>query len=181
MGKIKGICIVGLVKTLRSRREQALELLPPELHHYLDEDIRMGQWYPEEDSRILLSECAKLSSLPFEEALIQLGEMAARIQEEVYGELASGKGGASRSFVLWQTQHDTGELRRIRELPTTVRFELDGFEHTSREQCLLMTGYFRGTIQLVGHSDPEVNKISCRLWGDPLCAWRATWKVTSRE
>ena len=54
--------------------------------------------------------------------------------------------------------------------------ELDGFEDTSREQCLLMTGYFRGSIRLAGHDNPEVTKLSCRLWGDALCAWRATWK-----
>ena len=176
MGKLKGISIIGLVKMLRAHRDRALEILPPELHRYLDEDIRMGQWYPESHATVLLRECAKLFGGPVEEALQRMGEIAAQKHAEVYGELASGRGTSSRTFAMWQTQHDTGELRRIRELPTTVRFELDGFEDTSREQCLMMTGYFRGAITLAGHSDPEVTKLSCRLWGDPLCAWRATWK-----
>jgi len=113
-------------------------------------------------------------------ALERLGIGSAHAQAGVYRDLLIGAGSSSRTFALWSTQYDTGELRRMREGPDRVRFELLDFEDTSREICLLLAGYFKGALELNQLEDASVEKLSCRLWGDASCAWTATWKRKER-
>jgi hypothetical protein len=132
-------------------------------------------WYPETDLVELIRAVAKLLPGPEDRALMMMGERSARAQTGVYGDLIRGIASTSRSFALWSTQHDTGEMRSTIEGPNRVRLEVVGFEDTSREFCLLLGGYFAGTLAINGITDASVQKLSCRLWGDSLCAWRGTW------
>jgi hypothetical protein len=175
MGRVKGITVLDAVKFLRARRDEALEVLPKELQFYLDESVTQSMWYPEQDLVELIRAVAKLLPGPVDRALMMMGERSARAQTEVYGDLIRGVVSNSRLFALWSTQHDTGEMRSMVEAPNRVRLELSGFEDTSRELCLLLGGYFVGTLAINGITDASVQKLSCRLWGDPVCAWRATW------
>jgi len=179
VAKIKGVSFLGVVKLLRSRRDDALRLLRPELHHFLSETLRPSAWYPESDHVELLRAAAQLHSGSPDAALEHMGEVAARGASELYRELLIGPGSPSRAFALWSVQHDTGELRRVRETSNRMRLELHGFDATSREHCLLLTGYFRGTFAVNGFSDVSVEKLSCRLWQDEACVWRCTWKRES--
>ena len=43
MANAKGMSLVHMVKFLRSRREQAQRLLPPDLQHYLDTRINIAR------------------------------------------------------------------------------------------------------------------------------------------
>jgi hypothetical protein len=175
-GKIKGIAFLGVVKFLRSRRDDAQALLRPELHHFLYETVHPSGWYSEQDHVELLRAGANLYSGSPDRALELMGEFAARSHCEVYSELLVGPGSTSRTFAMWSSQHDTGEMRRIREGIARLRLELVGFDDTSREHCLLLTGYFRGTFAVNGFSDASIQKVTCKLWGDDSCAWRCTWK-----
>lgn len=175
-GKIKGVAFLGVVKFLRSRRDDALELLRPELHHYLKETLRASAWYPESEHAELLRAGAQLYPGSPDRALELMGEVAARGHSELYHELLLGRGSPSRTFAMWTTQHDTGELRRTRESANRMRFELVGYDDTSREHCLLLTGYFRGTVAMNGFSEVSVEKLTCKLWGDDSCVWRCSWK-----
>jgi hypothetical protein len=177
VGRSKGISLVTVVRLLRSNRAKAVELLPPHLHHYLDEWIQMSSWYPTRDLAELLCAVAKiLNANAPDVALEQMGAIGARIQAGVYRDLLVGAGSTSRTFALWSTQHDTGELRRTKEGPERVRFELLDFADTSREFCLMLAGYFKGALEVNDMTDAQVEKLSCRLWGDASCAWTATWK-----
>ena len=177
MGRAKGIALLDAVKFLRGRRDDAVEVLPPELHKYLDEQIGTSTWYPEEDLVALIRAVAKLLPGPIDRALMMMGERGARSQTLVYGDLIRGMGAGtmSRTFALWSTQHDTGEMRSSLEAPNKLRVELAGFEDTSREFCLIVGGYVAGTLAINGITDGSVQKLSCRLWGDERCAWRASW------
>jgi len=62
-----------------------------------------------------------------------------------------------------------------------MRFELTDFYDTSRELCLLMTGYFRGTFAVNGFSAVIVEKLACKLWSDESCVWRCSWKREAEE
>jgi hypothetical protein len=179
-GMIKGVALLGLVKHLRSRRDEALALLPPELHRYLSETLSVSGWYPESEHAQLLRVGAQLYPMPVDRALEHMGELAARIHSEIYRELLVGRGSQSRAFALWTTQHDTGELRRVRESSTRMSFEISEFAGVSRELCLLFTGYLRGTFAVNGYADVEVEKQSCALWGDSSCVWRCSWKRRAR-
>jgi hypothetical protein len=180
-GKIKGVAFLGVVKLLRSRKDDAKELLPPELQHYLSDTLHPSAWYAESDHAGLLGAGARLYAGSPDRALELMGELAARKHSEIYHELLVGHGSPSRTFAMWSTQHDTGELRRVRETATRMRFDLVGFEDTSRENCLLLTGYFRGTFAVNGFSDVTVEKLACRLWGDDSCVWRCSWKRPETE
>jgi hypothetical protein len=177
VGRSKGISLVTVVRLLRANRARATELLPAHLQHYLSDWIQMSAWYPTRDLAELLSAVARIinPSAP-DVALEQMGAAGARIQAGVYRDLLVGAGSTSRTFALWSTQHDTGELRRIKEGPERVRFELVDFADTSREFCLMLAGYFKGALELNDMADANVEKLSCRLWGDASCAWTATWK-----
>lgn len=177
MGKAKGIALAGAVRLLRANRAQAQALLPPELQHYLNEWIQTSSWYPASDLSGLLAAAAKLlhAAAP-DVALQQMGVATARAQADVYRDLLVGAGSTSRTFALWSTQLDTGELRRMRESPERVRFELVEFADTSRELCLLIAGYFKGAMELNDLEHASVEKLGCRLWGDPACVWAASWK-----
>jgi hypothetical protein len=175
MARVKGIAILDAVKFLRARRDEAREVLPPEMHAYLDEQVGTSMWYPESDLVELIRGVAKLLPGPMDRALMMMGERSARAQTVVYGDLIRGIQSNSRTFALWSTQHDTGEMRSQMESPCRLRVELSGFEHTSREFCLLLGGYLAGTLAINGITDGSIQKLSCRLWGDPLCAWRGSW------
>jgi hypothetical protein len=175
-GKIKGVVFLDVVKFLRSRPDEARALLRPELHHFLTETLRPSAWYPEADHAELLRAGAALYPGPADRALELMGEVAARAHAELFRDLIVGHGSPSRTFALWSTAHDTGELRRVRESSTRMTLELLNFEETSREHCLLLTGYFRGTFAVNGFSDVAIEKLACRLWGDDSCVWRCSWK-----
>jgi len=180
-GKIKGVAFLGVVKLLRSRKEEARELLRPELHHYLADIVHPSAWYPEADNAGLLNAGSRLYSGSPDRALELMGELAARGHSEIYHELLVGHGSPSRTFAMWSTQHDTGEMRRVRESTTRMRFELVDFDETSRELCLLLTGYYRGTFAVNGFSEVSVEKLACRLWDDDTCVWRCSWMRPETE
>jgi hypothetical protein len=179
-GMIKGVALLGLVKHLRSRRDEALALLRPELHRYLTDTLSLSDWYPEVEHTELLRAGSQLYSVPPDRALELMGEAGARSHSEIYRELLVGRGSQSRAFALWSTQHDTGELRRVREGATRMSFEISDFAGVSREFCLMFTGYLRGTFQVNGYSDVTVEKLSCKLWDDSSCIWRSSWKREAR-
>jgi hypothetical protein len=179
MGNVKGMTLLGSVKFLRQRRDDALGVLPPELHHYLDDRIRPTGWYPECDLAQLVRATASLIPGPRDQVLEAMGETTAREHAEVYGDLMSGGSSTSRAFALWSTQHDTGELRMAEEAPQRVRFDLTGYEDPSRELCLIVQGYLKGTMYMNGFRDITVEKLACRLWSDDRCAWRVVWKESS--
>jgi hypothetical protein len=180
-GKIKGVAFLGVIKLLRSRKDDARGLLRPELHHYLTETVHPSGWYLESEHAELLRAGASLYSGSPDRALELMGEQAARSHSEIYHELLVGHGSPSRTFAMWSTQHDTGELRRVRESSTRMRFELANYDDTSREHCLLLTGYFRGTFAVNGFSDVSIEKLACKLWGDESCVWRCSWKRAESE
>jgi len=174
--KAKGAVLVGLVKFLRRRREEALEVMPAEQHHYLHEDIRMTGWYPESDFVALIRACARLAPGNPDAAIEQMGLVGARAHADVYGDLLRSANSNSSVFALWTAQHDTGELLHFQESPTCSRVELVGFGAPSREVCLLATGYLRGGFELNGYDDVAIEKKSCAALGADRCLWRVTWK-----
>src|SRR5262245_10123797 len=117
MGRVKGITLLDAVKFLRTRRDAAEEVLPKQLHSYLDDQVSQSMWYPETDLVELIRGVAKLLPGPEDRALMMMGERSARAQTVVYGDLIRGVQSNSRTFALWSTQHDTGEMRSTLETP----------------------------------------------------------------
>jgi len=175
MANAKGAILLGPVKLLRKRRSEAVDHLPPDLHRYLEDEIRLSSWYPEADFVQLIRAAARLMPGTPNEAIEQIGALGAQVHADVYGELIRTLT-SSTVFALWSSQHDSGELRIVLESSTSVRAELSGFDSSSEVHCLLTGGYIRGGLVANGMEDVTVEKLHCVLRGASLCAWRADWK-----
>jgi hypothetical protein len=181
MGRVKGSTLLGAVKFLRSKRAEATSLLPAEHQHYLDDTIKNSAWYPLGDLLALVGVAADLLGMGRDPAFEFMGEFAARAHAEFYGDLLRGSGSSSRVFALWSTQFDAGEMHRSTDGPGRARVELQQFQSPSRELCLLIGGYIRGTLGMNDVEDIVVEKLTCTIRGDAVCSWRATWKRDAED
>lgn len=180
MAKAKGTTLLSLVKFLRAHAEQARRVLPPELHHYLEERVQSSVWYPEEDLLALLRCMTRLIPGPREAVLREMGRIvASEHMDGVYAHLRLEDGDllplARRAFALWSSQHDSGQLHVTREGPGTICFELSGFALPSRELCDVTAAYFHETLRIAG-VDAEVQERQCRVDGADCCRWIARWQ-----
>jgi len=176
MGNTKGSVVVGPVKFLRKRREAARPLLAPELAHYLEDEVRLSSWYPERDFVAIIRVAAQLMSEDTNAAIELIGAAGAHEHAEVYGDLLRTLHSTSSVFALWSSQHDSGELRGIAETPTSSRVQLVGFDSPTDVNCLLCTGYIRGTLTVNGFEDIAIDHSLCVQRGDAYCEWRVSWK-----
>jgi hypothetical protein len=176
----KGSALVGAVKFLRSRREDALRLLPPALHHYLDDRIQVSSWYPEEDLLSLVRAVAPLVPVRTGDVYETMGHAIAREHMgSTYSHLLRESDELAlprRALVLWQSMHDTGQMSLKLEDPGHARIDVIDYAMPSREICGTITGYMRETLAIAGLKDPIVMKTACRAGGKDACTWRATWQ-----
>jgi len=171
MAKAKGTVLLGAVKFLRSRRQEALRTLPEGLHHYLSERISPALWYPEEDVIGLIRAILDLIPEEREAALRGMGEHTARVHREgIYSRLMQ-TADADASFALWSTMHDSGELHSRPAGEGKVWVELRDYACPSPEMCTIIGAYVAETFRLAGRN-VEARKARCRCRGDSLCAWQ---------
>jgi hypothetical protein len=113
--QVKGLQLLGMVKTLRAWRKEALAALRPDLHHYLDDRIIISSWYPEEDHRDLLLATGKvITGLVPGDPFRFIGESGAKADlSGLYANvLRIGAPTASlqRMAQAWKLYHNTGEV-----------------------------------------------------------------------
>ena len=101
MGKPQGAAALTAVKLLRSRKDDARRVLPPELHHYLEDRIVVASWYPERDVFGLMKACAKLFPMEgaqFEAMGAQGKELTALAQKVTIETIEPIKEGMTSAF-----------------------------------------------------------------------------------
>jgi predicted hydrocarbon binding protein len=180
MGNTKGATLLGTIKFLRRHRDAAHGLVPAELHHYLQQEIRPSAWYPTPHFRELLRAAVALVPGDRDTALERYGEAGAREHAVLYGELIFNLTEAVPNvFVLWSMQHDTGSMSLIRQSPTKACIELRDFEDRERDFCRVTAGYLREGLSMNDFADVAIAETACQLDGAERCAWRATWKRRS--
>src|SRR5262249_33940907 len=158
----------------------AVELLAREHHHYLNERILPSSWYPEADQHALLRVVAAL--LPEKpDPWVMMGRIAARDDlASMYkfmvkaGDLPDTLRGASS---LWQTFHDTGELKIKLESPGQALATLRGYAASTREMCRVVGGYVTEVASTAGAKELKTSKLSCVLDSAPQCSWRMIWRT----
>jgi hypothetical protein len=181
MAQVKGTAMLDLVRFLRSERERALPLVPPELRHYLDERVFESRWYPEQDLIPLVRVCAELAGGDFEKTLHGFGRITARshLDGGIYAHLGADgdpRSIAIKAVALWSSQHDTGKLRMEIEKDGLASLRVDGYSHSSPEMCLILTGYFQEFVDLSKLPNPRITKRRCVSEGDPRCEWELRWR-----
>lgn len=175
MAKAKGTTLIGAVKFLRSRREEARRVLPERLQHYLDETIATSAWFPEEDLLALIRAMLELLPGPAHGTLDMMGRATARMhQEGVYAHLLENGPTRNTTFALWSSQHDTGTLTVTEEGPNTNRVDLVDYAMPSEEMCAIVGAYIDETMRMAG-LNTRTEEIACRRSGADRCSWRCRW------
>ncbi len=180
MARAKGTTLTGFVKFLRVRREQALKVLPPVLHHYLNEPILDSQWYPEEDLLEIIRASAALLTGDRTQILERFGQIAAKDHlEGIYSHLKGNPDVLAlprRVFALFASQHDTGKMKMRITGDKEGVLTLEEFGCPSAEVCDILTGYLREVLIGAGLKNPTVHKKTCIVMEDSICTWSFTWE-----
>lgn len=174
MAKTKGTTLIGAVRFLRSQKNRARQALPPELHHYLEEEIRESSWYPEADLAALLEAVVPMLPGSRDEVLAGMGAQTARgHMDGIYSHLRldASESMSRRAVALWASQHDTGRFDLAFVSPSETRMTVRDFGHPSDLLCGILGGYFAEMMRLAGAADVSVTKESCVLRGDSECVW----------
>jgi hypothetical protein len=183
LARIKGVALVEMVKFLRRQRAQARELLLPDLHHYLDERILVGSWYPEADVQAILK--VYLELLGDKDGYEQAGILLARQNLSTIYASVIGHGESVESVLtyisgLWSNYHNSG-----RETATfsggVCRIEISGFTVRSAEYCRLVGAYNGELIRVAGGTVEKTRKLACTASGGPTCVWEYDWSPDPRR
>lgn len=180
MAKAKGVSLIDMVKFLRSKREVAAPLMPEKLRHYLDEQINVAKWYPEEDMIGLVRVLVHFLPAASESSLRQIGRLNAR--QHIAGAYAHLFGDVDlsvlpmRARVLWKAMHDTGDLQMsVGDGEATV--ELPGYGYPNAEMCEMIQSYLEELFLAGGLEKVEIAKRTCCLEGDPVCRYAVSWEA----
>ena len=175
----KGTDVLNAVKWLRLNRERALAMLPPRLHHYLEDRILVSSWYPEEDQFGLLKVIAALMPAGGPDPWVLMGRATANTNlTSLYrNQLRVGDPERTLTFAsaFWRNGHDTGELSITSDGPTRLIGRLRGYRRPSRELCKIVSGYFLELVKLSAQKEGSVVHSACALDGASDCLWTVSW------
>jgi hypothetical protein len=179
VAKVKGVTLVETVKFLRRHKQAARAALPDPLHHYLEERVLVGSWYPEADLVPMLRAVARIAGQPEATFLEAAGRIAARAHAEgIYAHLvhtADLDSMPRKANALWSSQHDTGRFECQIDGPTQTTFALRDFALPSREMCTVTRGYVLEILAMIGLRDIAVREAACCVDGAPACTWIASF------
>jgi len=179
MARTKGTALIQLVRFLRSQRERAAEVLPPELQPYLEESVLASSWYPEAHLIGLLRAAAGLVGGDRDETLREFGRISARHHlEGIYSHLRLQEDPLAfprRAFALWSAQHDSGRLRLDMKGDGEADLRVEGYAAPSPEMCLVLSGYLTEVFAESALGEPRLEKQACCNRGDDVCAWSVRW------
>jgi hypothetical protein len=174
----KGTNLVDMVKFLRTRRDEALALLPRALHHYLDGPPSVAAWYPEADMIELVRVLTKLLSRSDEDPLVQIGRLNARMHlQGTYAHLLKDARPSVlpiRAVALWKSMHDTGDFRLAVD-GDHAEAVLAGYGHPTPEMCVMLGAYLVQLFELSGVDAVKIDERSCCRSGAPACRWEIGW------
>jgi hypothetical protein len=177
--RTKGTHVLHVVKILRMNRDRALELLAPDLHHYLSERILPSSWYSSDDHLSLLR--AVVKTMPKgQDAWITMGRVSARMDlEGAYKQFFRTNDPEATLRVLpavWRSTHDSGKISFALETPTSVVFKMVDYPVMTDEICRITTGYIMEALHVAGACGAEVAHSTCIALRAPECTWHAYWK-----
>ncbi len=178
MPKTKGSHVINAVKVLRSQRERALALLPPRLHHYLEERILASSWYPMEEHFELVRAIAGMMPASPDPWVI-MGRGTARMDFSGIYRNHIREGDPARSLVamaaMWRSANDSGEISTTVDAPRQATVRLRGYDFNKAERCRMVEGYLIEVVTLSSGRDARATHPECRVRSAADCIWRVTW------
>jgi uncharacterized protein (TIGR02265 family) len=185
VARIKGTAMLNAVKFLRANfKQQARQLLPPELHHYLDTRILPSSWYSEEENLAIIRVLARLLQNVQgvgDDVYAFMGRFVAQADfTSFYSNLVRAgdvEETLKRAQVAWRMYHDTGSFQVSVQGPGRARVELSDYGAPSAEMCSLLKGFHEQMIAMAGAQEVSSKETACRNRGDLTCVWEMRWKA----
>ncbi|HEU4383703.1 MAG TPA: DUF2378 family protein [Anaeromyxobacteraceae bacterium] len=186
MARIKGTAMMNAVKFIRGNfKEKARQILPPELHKYLDARILPSSWYPEEENLALIRALARLlrENVPDvgDDVYAVMGRTVAQADlSGIYANLVRAgdpQETLRRAQVGWRLYHDTGSFQVDLQGPGRARVELSDYGLPSSEMCALLKAFHEQMMVMAGAQEVSSEEISCRSRGGRTCVWEMRWKA----
>ena len=186
MARIKGTAMLNAVKFLRANfKDKARQVLPPELHKYLDTRVLPSSWYPEEENLALIRALARLlkENVPGvgDDVYALMGRTVAQADlSSFYASLirpGDPEETLKRAQVTWRMYHDTGTFQVGIHGPGRARVELSDYGLPSSEMCSLLKGFHEQMVAMAGAREVSSEEIACRNRGDRTCVWEMRWKA----
>jgi uncharacterized protein (TIGR02265 family) len=175
-GNIKGVALLTAVRALRACRNEALAKLPPDLHHYLLDEILTTAWYPEQHFFKLLEVVAELRAKPGHDVWQWMGQRTAEM--DLTGIFASmvqpGRPlvTISRLPRLWHLYRSAGELNVTLDGEHRATIEMQDYAPLNDFMLRLFSAYFAEAVHLAGGENALV-RISDR--GENGATFHLTW------
>lgn len=186
MARIKGTAMLNSVKFLRANfKEQALKLLPPEQHKYLNGRILVSTWYPEEDNLAIMRVLARIMKENVkdvgDDVYAYMGHYVAQADfSTFYSNLVrpdDPEETLRRAPVAWRMYHDSGSFSVSIQGPGRARAELSDYGMSSKEMCSLLKGFHERMLIMAGAQEVSSKEVNCRNRGDRTCVWEMRWKA----
>ncbi len=181
--KVKGLQVLDLVKLMKKNRDHALQLLPSDLHHYLEATtILVSSWYPDSDVDQLLLAAGEIvrSMVPGEDPWTVIGEAGAqRDLSGPYASLVRNKDPATAltfSAQAWRLYRNSGKIVVTVLDAGNARIELHDFHRLRPEIALVNAAYFRSLLRFAGAVEPQVTPQPYIDTSDTVTVWQATWR-----
>lgn len=177
--RTKGTHFLHVVKILRANRERIVELLAPNLRHYLEDRILPSSWYSSDDHLELLRVAARIMPKG-QDPWITMGRGSARMDlEGAYKQHFRFQDPEMTLRVLpavWKSTHDSGKFVNQFHGPCEASFKLLEYPVVTDEICRITTGYILEALRLSGAKDPKVEHVTCVATKASCCTWIAQWK-----
>lgn len=179
-GKIKGSCLMTVVKELRQRRDHAEPLVDADLRFYFDDLLLVTKWYPEDHYRRLLQSLSHFAPKLERDPWRWLGRKSAGVDlVEIYYSMVDKSNPwatLERLPRLWKLFHDSGRADVGYQGEVRAQVLVHDYGWLDERFGSFQAGYLEEMLRLSGAAGIEVRVIDPGRAGSRPARWQATWR-----
>lgn len=181
VGKVKGSCLISVVKELRERRDHAEPLVNADLRLYFDELLLVTKWYPEEHYRGLLQALSHFAPKLERDPWRWLGRKSAGVDlVEIYYSMVDRSNPwatLERLPRLWKLFHDSGTADVGLKGQTRAQVLITDYVWLDERFGSFQAGYLEEMLRLSGATGIQVRVLDPGRVGTRPAQWQVAWKA----